>query len=81
MNQEQTKYVNEMKSIQKVDELIALAEQCKGFMYSGDFVNARYNMTLISRGCVFALEQIDKAMGTYVPTEADKAWIKAGGEL
>ena len=50
-------------------------------MYSGDFVNARYNMTLISRGCVFALEQIDKAMGTYVPTEADKAWIKAGGEL
>ena len=68
MNQEQTKYVNEMKSIQKVDELIALAEQCKGFMYSGDFVNARYNMTLISRGCVFALEQIDKTLESQADT-------------
>ncbi len=60
MNQEQTKYVNEMKSIKLVDELIALAERCKSDLYNGDFVNARYDMTLISRGCVFALEQIDK---------------------
>jgi hypothetical protein len=60
MNQEQTKYVNEMKSIKIVDELIALAEQAKGFMYKGNFSEARYSMTLISRGSVFALEQIDK---------------------
>ena len=64
MNQEQTKLArrlaNEMKTIQLIDSLIALAERCKSDLYSGDFVNARYDMTLISRGCVFALEQIDK---------------------
>tara|TARA_R110002020_G_scaffold452097_1_gene666438 strand:- start:104 stop:307 length:204 start_codon:yes stop_codon:yes gene_type:complete len=60
MNQEQIKYVNEMKAIKAVDELIALAEQAKGFMYKGNFSEARYSMTLLSRGSVFALEQIDK---------------------
>ena len=63
MTPQQEKYVNEMKTIKCIDELIALAERCRSDLYSGDFVEARYDMTLISRGCVFALEQIDKTMG------------------
>ena len=81
MNQEQKQYANEMKSIKEIDTLIALAENIKGHLYAGDFIEARYSCTLLSRGCVFALEQIDKTMGTYILTEADKAWVKAGGDI
>ena len=63
MSTEQIQFVNEMKAIKMVDELIALAKKCKTDLYNGDFVEARYDMNLISRGSVFALEAIDLARG------------------
>jgi len=59
MTTKQVQYMNEMKAIKMVDELIALAQKCKADLYSGDFIEARYDMNLISRGSVFALEAID----------------------
>ena len=63
MNTKQVQFINEMKAIKAVDELIALAKKCKADLYSGDFIEARYDMDLISRGSVFALEAIDLARG------------------
>ena len=61
MNAKQVQFVNEMKAIKMVDELIALAEKCKTDLYNGEFIEARYDMDLINRGSVFALEAIDLA--------------------
>ena len=59
MQTEKIQFVNEMKARKMVDELIALAEKCKTDLYNGEFIEARYDMDLISRGSVFALEAID----------------------
>ena len=61
--QNKTQFVNEMRAIKMVDELIALAKKCKADLYDGDFIEARYDMNLISRGSVFALEAIDLVRG------------------
>jgi hypothetical protein len=60
MKQTKIQYINEMKAIKAIDELIALAQKCKNEIYGGDFFEARYDMSLIKRGSVFALEAIDK---------------------
>ena len=59
MQTEKIQFVNEMKARKMVDELIALAEKCKTDLYNEEFIEARYDMDLISRGSVFALEAID----------------------
>ena len=61
--QNKTQFVNEMRAIKMVDELIALAKKCKADLYDGDFIEARYDMNLISRVSVFALEAIDLVRG------------------
>ena len=63
MNTKQTQFTNEMKCIKEIDTLIALGENIKAHLYAGDFSEARYSCSLLSRGCVFALESIDLARG------------------
>jgi hypothetical protein len=52
-------YLKEMATIKEAELLRALCTKAINALYAGDFIEARYNLHMVSRGVKYPIETID----------------------